>query len=179
MEEDGCTCILSIADDAHGTQWLAKSIVLTIDMALTMDDGSELVRKGVDAADTHTMQTTRDLVCIFVKLTASVQYGHDDLQGRTMLLGMFINRDASTIIDNLDRIIWQNGDLNIITIASQGLVDTVIDNLADEMMQTLDAGIADVHGRTFAHCLKTLEDLNMTGIVVVLYLGHKVLRNSY
>jgi hypothetical protein len=99
-----------------------------------------------------------------------VQHGHYDLKRRTLLLLMHVHRNASSVIHHLDGVSGEDIDLDIVAIAGQGLIDTVIDHLADEVMQTLYAGIANIHGRTLAHSFKTFEDLDVTGVVVVLNL---------
>ena len=54
-------------------------------------------------------------------------------------------------------------DLDAVAVAGQRLVDGVVDRLVDEMMQTVGAGIADVHRRTLAYRLEALQDLDVAG----------------
>ena len=170
MEDDGCTGIFGIANDLHTRHRLAESILLTIDVTLTMNLGHEFIRQGIDAAHAHAMETTGNLVGVLVELATSVQHGHDNLKSRTLLLLMHVHRNASSVIDHLDGVSWEDIDLDIVAIAGKGLIDTVIDHFADEVVQTLHAGIANIHGRTLAHSFKTLKDLDVTGVVVVLNL---------
>jgi hypothetical protein len=44
--------------------------------------------------------------------------------------------------------------------AGQRLVDTVVDDLVNEVMQTAKTGVADVHGGTFSDGLKPLKNLD-------------------
>ena len=97
-----------------------------------------------------------------------MEHGHDDFEGRALLLLVHIDWDTTTVIDNLDRIVWKDEHLYIVTVASQSLIDTVIYNLADQVVQTLDAGITDIHGRALADGLKAFEHLDMTRVVIIL-----------
>ena len=59
-----------------------------------------------------------------------------------------------------------DGDNDIVTMASQGLVDGIIDNLEHQVVQTGAIGrITDVHTRTLTHGLQTFKNLN-TGFTV-------------
>ena len=170
MEGDGRAGIFRVANDLHTRHRLAESILLTIDVSLAMNLGNKVVRQCIDAAHAHAMKTTGNLVGVLVKLATSVQHGHNDLKGRTLLLLMHVHRNASSVIDHLDGVTGKDIDLDVVAIAGQGFIDTVIDHLAHEVMQTLHAGIANIHGRTLAHGFQTFEDLDVTGVIVVLNL---------
>ena len=170
MEGDGRAGIFRVANDLHTRHRLAESILLTIDVSLAMNLGNKVVRQCIDAAHAHAMKTTGNLVGVLVKLATSVQHGHNDLKGRTLLLLMHVHRNASSVIDHLDGVTGKDIDLDVVAIAGQGFIDTVIDHLAHKVMQTLHAGIANIHGRTLAHGFQTFEDLNVTGVIVVLNL---------
>jgi hypothetical protein len=60
-----------------------------------------------------------------------------------------------------------NADVDLIAVAGEGFVDGVVDDLVDEVMQTLRPGRADVHGGALAHRLEALEDLDLVGAVIV------------
>ena len=170
MEGDGGAGVLGIADDLHSRNRLAEGIFLTIYVSLATNLGNKIVRQCIDAAYTNTMQATRHLVGILVELAASMQHSHYDLKGRTLLLLMHVHRDAASVIDHLDGVSGKDIDLDIVTITGKSLIDTVIDHLTHEVVQTLHAGIANIHGRTLAHGFKTFKDLNVTGVVIVLNL---------
>ena len=64
---------------------------------------------------------------------------------------MNIDRDTTAIILYFDRIIFVYDYLDVVTIASQGFVDGVIYYLIHQVMESLFANIADVHGRALAY----------------------------
>ena len=96
------------------------------------------------------MEATRDGVAAAAELAAGVQDRHDDLDGGLVLGGVFIDRDASTVVDDLDAAVCLDGDLDVVRVASQGLVHRVVDDLVDEVMQAAFAGGSDVHARALA-----------------------------
>ena len=49
---------------------------------------------------TYAVQTTRNLVAVFIKFTSRVQHGHNHLQGANAFFFMYINRNAPAIILN-------------------------------------------------------------------------------
>jgi hypothetical protein len=69
-----------------------------------------------------------------------VQRGEDDLHGRAVLDRMVIHRDAAAIVDGSDPAVGQQGNLNAVGEPGQGLVDSVVDNLLDEMVESALAG---------------------------------------
>jgi hypothetical protein len=46
-------------------------------------------------------------------------------------------------------------------------VDAVVDDFIDEVVETIDAGAADVHRRAFPHGIETFEDFDLVGVVTV------------
>ena len=56
-------------------------------------------------------------------------------------------------------------DNNLIAIACKRFVDTVVDNLIDELMETGRMCIADIHPRPFAYRLKPFQNGDRTCII--------------
>ena len=99
------------------------------------------------------MQTTGNLVGPFIEFTSGVEHGQYDLQGRFALFLMNIYRDTSAIVDHCDGIVRIDDYVNVLAKASQCLVDGVINHLINQMMETLFAGVAYVHGWSFPYRL--------------------------
>ena len=133
-----------------------------------MDFRGKGVRQGVDAGDTHAVQTAGDLVTVLVELTAGMQHGEHDFQSAAMLLLVHTRRDTTAVILDTDGVVFQNFHIHVRAIAGHGLVDTVIDNLIHQVVQAAFADIADIHGRALAHSLKAFQNLNTTGRILLL-----------
>ena len=67
---------------------------------------------------------------------------------------MFFNRNSTAIIFNTDGIIFMHHDINDCTITSHRFIDTVIDNFINQLMQSIDTCIADIHSWTFTNGLQ-------------------------
>ena len=114
-----------------------------------------------------------------------MQDGHDDLDRRLVLRGVFVNGDATTVVDDLDAAVGLNRDLNVVGVAGQRLVNGVVDNLVHQVVQAALAGGSDVHARALAHGFQALEDgdvrcavrlLASGGVLVVSHVAPLALR---
>jgi hypothetical protein len=112
------------------------------------------------------VQAAGDLVAAAVaELAAGVQDGQHDLDGRLALLLHDRDRDAAAVVGDRDGVVRMDRHRDRVAVAGQRLVDGVVHDLVDEMVQTTDAGRADVHPGTLAHGLETLEDRDVLGVV--------------
>ena len=82
----------------HRVEGLSVCKLLHIMLTVTVNIGTEVFGKGIDAGYTHAMQTARDLVGILVELTARMQHSKNDLQSGTVLLFVHIGRNTTTVI---------------------------------------------------------------------------------
>jgi hypothetical protein len=62
--------------------------------------------------------------------------------------------------------------LNLGAVASERLIDCVIDDLVDKVVEAAFAGGADIHTWALADSLKALEDGDRRGVVALLLLCH-------
>ena len=72
------------------------------------------------------------------------------------------------VVDDRDRVVRVDRDLDRVAAAGQRLVDRVVDDLVDEVVQAAHAGRADVHARPLADRLETLEDGDVLGVVAAI-----------
>ena len=126
-----------------------------------MHFGDQQRRQGVDARHADAVQTARHLVTALVELTACMEHGQHDLQRRPALLFVVVGRDAAAVVPHGDRTVFVDRHFDIRAIAGQRLVDRVVDHLVYQVMESLLADVADVHGGTLAHRFETFKDLNV------------------
>ena len=112
------------------------------------------------------MQSARDLVAVVVELASGMKDGEDDLRGR-LAAGMAIDGNAATVVDDGDRAVDVNRDVDLVAVSGQRLVDRVVDDLVDQMVQPGRTGRPDVHGRALPHGLQPFENLDLVGAVVI------------
>ena len=95
--------------------------------------------------------------------------------------GVHRDGDAAAVVGDLDAAVAEDLDVDPAGVTGHRLVDRVVDDLPDQVVQTALTGGADVHARTFADGLQTLENGDRFGAVLVgstLLLGSHVGRVS-
>ena len=154
-------------------------------VALSADLRVHAGGQGVDDGDADAVQAARHGVSAAAELASGVQDGHDDLDRRLVLRGVFVNGDATTVVDDLDAAVRLNRDLDVVGVAGQRLVNGVVDNLVHQVVQAAFAGGSDVHARALAHGFQALEDgdvrcavrlLASGGVLVVSHVAPLALR---
>ena len=64
-------------------------------------------------------------------------------------------------------------DVNVLAKTGQRLIDAVGDQLVNEMMQPLDAGVADVHAGPLADMFRVALDLDIAFAIHLVGAGHR------
>jgi hypothetical protein len=96
------------------------------------------------------VQAARDFVSLASELATGVQLGHDDLERRLVVLRHVVNRNPATVVDDPDRTVRADGDVDGAAVAGQSFVHRVVDHLVHEVMQASVTGGSDVHARPLA-----------------------------
>ena len=165
-EGDGGARRGGLAHDLHLLGGLAAGKGHLVDVAVALDLNNDLLGQGVHDRDAHAVQAAGHLVGVVVELAAGVQDRHDDLERRNLLHRVLVDRDASAVVDDGDRVVSMHRHRDLGAVASHGLIDRVVHDLPHEVVQTAGAGRTDVHARTLANGLETLENLNLAAVVV-------------
>ena len=137
-------------------------------VTLTVHLGNHAGRQCVHHGDTHTVQTTGDRVAAAAELTASVQHGHDDLNGGLVLGGVLIHGNTAAVVLYANTTISLNGHVNLGCIAGERFVDRVIYDLVDQVVQTALSGRANVHAGALANRFQTFQHGNIGCTVFML-----------
>ena len=123
LEEYRRARLVCRADDLKLGGGDATAELLRVDLAVAVDGSLEEGREGIDTGDTDPVQTARDLIGALVKLTPCVQDRQHDLQSTLALLLVDVYGDTATVVLDFDGVVLVDGDLDIIAVACQGLVD--------------------------------------------------------
>lgn len=110
-----------------------------------------------------------------VELPASVEDGHDDLDGGSAVeFGVFVlhgsDWDSDAIVCDTERTICEHADVAGGCAAGHDLIDGIVDGFPDEVMQGGLIGSADVHAGALPDGAEALEDLDIAFVVIVLAL---------
>jgi len=124
-------------------------------------------RQRIDHGDADTVKAAGHRVSAAAEFTAGVQLGHHGLDAGDAFAGNFVDRDASTVVNDADAVVRQDRHFDMRGVAGQCLVDGVVDDLVDQVVQTARAGGADVHARADAHRLKAFQHLQVAGVIMV------------
>src|SRR5262249_10198595 len=139
----------------------AVLVALRPDVAASADLDLEPLAQSVDDRDSDAMQPAGHLIGRVFELASGVQHGQDDLGRRApaFLVNVYGN-PAPVIADRTGPVAVQD-DLEAVTIAGQRLVHGVVDCFIAQMMESISAGVADVHRRALADGLQALEHLDV------------------
>ena len=144
----------------------AADVVLGQREAVAPDLDVELLRERVDDRDADAVQAAGHLVAAAVaELAAGVQHGQHDLDRRLALLLHRRDRDAAAVVDDRDRVVRVDRDVDAVAVAGERLVDGVVHDLVDQVVQPAHTGRADVHAGALAHGFEALEDGDVLGVV--------------
>src|SRR5207302_3670669 len=126
----------------------------------------EPIGERVDNGDADAVETAGNFVRVAVEFSAGMENGENNFSSGALLGGVHVDGNAAAVVDDGDGIVFVNGDVYFVRVASHRFVDGIVHDFPDEVMQTHFAGRADIHGRTQAHGFKTAEHFN--GFCVVL-----------
>ena len=144
----------------------AALVALAPDESVAMNLELEPLGEEVDDGDADAVQTAGDFVRVVVELTAGVQLGHDDFGCRAAFFFVDVDGDAAAVVVDRHRAVGMDRDGDAIRVTGQRFVDRVVDDLVHHVMEAGDViGVADVHARTLAHCVESLEDFDVLGRV--------------
>ena len=117
--------------------------------------------EGIDATYADAVQAAADLVRTFVELSAGMQHRHDHLQGADALLLMNIHGNTTAVVLDGDGIVFVDRHFDVCAEAGERLVDRVVNGFIDEVVQSLLADVADIHGRALADGFESFKHLDI------------------
>ena len=137
-------------------------------LTIPLDGHFQMRGQGIDHGNTHTVQTTGEVVVALGEFTTGVQPGKDKLHPGQSFFLVQIDRHAPTVVLHTQGIVAVQHHINPPGVAGEGLVNAVINDFLGQVVGPRRVGI---HPRALAHRIKTAQDFN--GIGVVLLLAHR------
>src|SRR5207302_7652121 len=119
-----------------------------------------------DGLGAHPVQTGRHLVRALVELGPGAHGRQDDFERGPLGFGVFLDGDAPAVVGNAGTAVHVDFDMNVLAVAGEGLVDAVVDQLVDQVVQAVDAGVADIDAGPAADVGRVAQNLNVVFAVV-------------
>ena len=170
LEGDAGAGVVGVAHGLHLVQGFALAVLLLVDLAAAVHVHLHVFAQGVHAAHAHAVQAAAHLVAALVELAARMQHRHHHLQGRAVLLLVHVHGNAAPVVLHGHAVVLVDADVNPVAETRQSLVDGVVHHLIHQMVQAAEIHVADIHGRTHAHSLQTLQHRDITCTVFALLL---------
>jgi hypothetical protein len=102
-----------------------------------------------------------------------VQLGEHDLDGRLVLLGVHVDRDAAAVVDDAHPAVGEESNLDLGGVAGHRLVDGVVNDLPHAVVETGRTGAADVHAGALPNGVEPFQHLHAVGPVRAGCLRHE------
>src|SRR4030042_6490636 len=121
--------------------------------------------EGVDHREPHPMETSGDLVAAVIKFASRVEFGHYNIDSRTILFLVEIDGNAPAVISDGNAVIDMNDHVDLGTISLQGFINAVIHQFMNQMVKAFDSGISNINRRPFAAGCQSFQDLDLLRII--------------
>ncbi len=172
LEGNASPPFLGFSFDGQRGYRFSAFVTLMVDFPILANFDIEPFAQSIDHGYSHTMESTGNLVCTGIELAPCVQLGHDYLDGGNVFLFVEIHGDAASVVVHSDRVVLVYMNADMVAVACQSLVDTVVHHFVNEMMKPLGRDIADVHGRTFSYGTEPLQNRDPLSSVLVYGIAH-------
>ena len=131
-------------------------IALFISFSVNINDDFQPLRKRIDDRSAYAVQPAGHLVSPAAKFASCMQDCKNNFYCRNSGFLIDPNRNSTTVVNDRNRIVRIDADINGIADASQRFVYRIIDNFIDQMMQSFGRGTADIHSWSFPNRFQAL-----------------------
>src|SRR5262249_10092747 len=146
---------------------LAALVLLDVDLAVTADLGLGPLGERGDGLGAHAVQAGGGLVGALVELGAGADGRQHDFERGPAGVWGDVHGGAGAVVGDTEAAVPVDGDVDVLAVAGEGLVPAVVDELVDEVVQPLAAGVADVHAGARADVGAVAQDLHaLFGVAV-------------
>ena len=137
-----------------------------VDIATTGHLNLKPLGHGVHALRAHAVGAAGEFVTALAVFAAGVQGGEHHLDAGNAVFGMNVDGDAAAIIANGDRAVHVDGNVDLVAMAGEMLVDGVVQDLGNAVMERPFIRAADIHAGLFTHGFQAFEFAQLGGVVV-------------
>ena len=138
---------------------------LHVAVAVAGDLDGELLRQRIDHRRPDAVEAAGDLVAAVAELSAGVEDGEHQGHRRDFLHGVLLDGNAAAVVGDAHAAVVEQGDIDLVAVTGQGLVDGVVHDFVDQVVQAAFTGGPDVHAGAFANRLQALQYRNLLRVV--------------
>ena len=136
-------------------------------MLTVIDSQLKVFRQRIYNRSTDSVKTSCYLISAAAEFSACVEDSINNCSRRNLLLRVYTCRNTTSVIGNSDNIARQKFYIYERAVACKSLVDSVINDLINQMMQSLRSCRADVHTRSLSYRFKTFKYLYLIFVIVI------------
>ena len=167
LERDDGPGVVARTDDFEVRYAYTGFKTLLVDGAVSVNFNIHPFGNGVHGRNADAVQTSADLVGTVVEFTTGVKFGHDDFGGRYPEFFVLVDRNASAVVSNRERVIRVKNHFNDVVESSKVFVNGVVHDLPDAVVQGRTVvRIAKVHPGSFSDGFKPFENLDASSVVI-------------
>ena len=115
----------------------------------------------IDNSTANTVQTTDRSIGTAAELTAGVQLRHDQFYTAQTCLRFDVNGNAARTVVHRDRAVRIESHSDLFSVAGQGFIDGIVDDLPQAVHETARISGADVHTGPFANRVEPFQYLEL------------------
>ena len=122
--------------------------------------------------DTHAVQPAGKgigVVAALGEFATRMQTGENDFDGRHLFFRMDADRNAASVVFHTDAAVGVDGDGNVVAVAPDGFIGSVVDHFGHDMQRIFRAG---VHARTLPDRFESLQNSDRLFTVCGFFLCH-------
>ena len=162
-KRDLCSCIRNITGACFfkGHDRLASRKSLVINDPALFDLNIEPLGKRVYYGSADAVKTAGHFVTAAAELAARMQLGKDKIYGISSCLVIDSYRDSSPVVLDSTASVIIDRHFNVRAVTCKRFIDRVIHDFIHKMVKTSCRSCSDVHARSLADSLESLEDLNI------------------
>ena len=123
--------------------------------------------RGVHHGHADAVKAAGDLVAAVIELAAGVRSVITTSAARSARR-VLVHRDAAAVVDHGDRVVDVDGDVDLVAVAGERLVDRVVDDLVDQMMQAGEPSRPMTSPGRFRTASRPSRTLILSELVIVL-----------
>ena len=170
-----CAAQFGFTHYLYGVQCFAFGVFLLVYLSVAEHLRHHVCGKRVYARHAHAVESAGNLVGAFVEFSACVQHGHYYFERRFVFFLVFVYWYSAAVVLYGNGVVCADCYFDVRAESRERLVDGVVYCFVNQVVQSLFAYVAYIHGRAFAYRLEPFEYLDVTcGIVfcTVSYVVH-------